>query len=325
VPVRTLKASATSRLKATYRKDSVLLGPLYRHVMRAAGTDDGERAMNVMHPSDLCKTDWCGRHDYYRMTETPAIEGSANPSFKMENVFAEGHTIHEKYQNWFWEMGILYGWWSCKNCWASFQALSPLVCPYCHSVLLEYREVPLVDSRLMISGHADAALHGLEGVGDCLVEIKSIGVGTLQFEAPHLHAAYLEGAKLDEIWFKLQRPFGSHLRQGLFYLYLSQGRYEQIVFIYESKFSQQTKEFVVKRNDALIANRLDEAKDVAQCIRSGIVPDRPIWAEEDGPLCKSCPYRNTCWSKEKTHEAPTPVYKVTRTTQVKRQRALRQA
>ena len=34
----------------------------------------------------------------------------------MENVFAEGHAIHAKYQTWLWEMGVLFGDWLCLDC-----------------------------------------------------------------------------------------------------------------------------------------------------------------------------------------------------------------
>ena len=27
--------------------------------------------MQYMHPSDMAKPDWCGRHDYYRIVGTP--------------------------------------------------------------------------------------------------------------------------------------------------------------------------------------------------------------------------------------------------------------
>ena len=59
-----------------------------------------------MHPSDMAKKDWCGRHDYYRIVGTPPEKNSkANPSFRMSNVFAEGHAIGGKYQQWMWETG----------------------------------------------------------------------------------------------------------------------------------------------------------------------------------------------------------------------------
>ena len=65
--------------------------------MRTIGNGDSERSTKVMHPSDMSHKEWCGRHDYYRIIDTPIEKTSkANPSFRMENVFAEGHAIHRQ-------------------------------------------------------------------------------------------------------------------------------------------------------------------------------------------------------------------------------------
>ena len=61
------------------------------------------------------------------------------------------------------------------------------------------------------------------------------------------------------------------------------------LFIYESKFHQQTKEFVVDYNKALIAPVLEVVREVSQGYRAGIAPDRPTWATgPEGKVCVSC-------------------------------------
>ena len=57
-------------------------------------------------------------------------------------------------------------------------------------------------------------------------------------------------------------------------------RYEEIAFIYESKFHQQTKEFVVSYNPSLIAPILETAREVAKAVAQDIPPARPEWAED---------------------------------------------
>lgn len=324
---REIRDSALQRLKGTYKSSSGLLLPqVERHVMKTAtGGRPDDHSSKHMHPSDMAKTDWCGRHDYYAITGAPVGKVSkANPSFRMSNVFSEGHAIHAKWQTWFWEMGVLVGMWHCKECGHLWYAMSPAECQFCKSERLEYKEYPLRHNNFMVEGHADAAVHLPED--KALVEIKSIGLGTLRFEAPRLYQQYLDGKPAEDIWFSISHPFGSHMRQGQLYLWMAWPAYERIIFVYESKFTQATKEFVVDYNKSFIAPVLETAKDVAQGIRAGIAPDRPIWAKAPGDkVCSSCVYRSTCWELEENHaevEAPAPA-RVQRSKLGKRRATLR--
>lgn len=326
--MRVVRQSALQRLKDTYRTKSGLLLPrIERHVMRQSSTDrPDDHDLTYMHPSDLAKKDWCGRHDYYRMVGTPVEKTSkANPSFRMENIFAEGHAIHGKYQDWLWEMGVLVGFFGCKECGHRWYAKSPTSCQFCRSERLKYWEYPLRREQLRVEGHADAAVHGTDL--RALVEIKSIGTGTLRFEAPRLYQRYLDGAQPEEIWDSITHPFASHMRQGQFYLWMSWPVYEQIVFLYESKLHQQVKEFVVDYNKAFIAPILEGVKEVSQGFRAGIAPDRPDWATgPDGKVCASCVYRNTCWGVEGDviqENGDQPVIRINRARPAARKRALR--
>jgi hypothetical protein len=326
---RVVRASALRRLKDTYRDKGVLLHPLERHVMKSIESRPDDRAQDWMHPSDMSSPDWCGRHDYFRIINTPVEHTSkANPSFRMSNVFAEGHAIHGKYQTWLWEMGVLWGDWQCKECGHRFGALSPKQCQFCLSERIIYKELPMRHNLYRIQGHADAAVHDLDGWSG-LVEIKSVGINSLRFESPRLYNLYQDGMSVEEIWFRMNRPFASHLRQGMLYLWMTWPRYEQIVFLYESKFHQQTKEFVVDYNKRLIEPVLEDAREVSHALKSGIPPQRPYWATEaDGKVCSSCEYRHTCWQLEATHvqsRPPTPTVIVKRGSSVKRRRALRPA
>lgn len=298
---REFKPSALKRLKDTYRSQDILLPHLERHVMRSInGARPDDHSMKHMHPSDMCKSDWCGRHDYYRIVDTPVEKTSkANPSFRMENLFAEGHAIHGKYQQWLWEMGVLWGMWHCRECGHRYAALSPEECQFCRSTRLTYREVPLNRKLVLIEGHADGAVHADWFTG--LIEIKSIGINALRFEAPRLYQRYLDGEAAEDIWWKISRPFTSHLRQGMLYLWMSWPVYERIIFIYESKFHQQTKEFVVSYDKSLIAPLLETARAVTLAVEQGKPPERPVWAESaESKVCTSCSYRNTCWSRNDT-------------------------
>jgi hypothetical protein len=316
-------------LKDTYRSKDVLLPQIERHVMKSltdARPDD--HSMQMMHPSDLCKPDWCGRHDYYRIMGVESEKtAKQNPSFRMSNIWSEGTAIHAKFQQWLAEMGVLFGDWECRNCGHRYGALSPTTCQFCQSDRLTYRELPLLKRQMMVEGHADAAIHADWFRG--LVEIKSIGVGTLRFDAPRLYNLYQDGTSIEDIWKMINRPFASHMRQGQLYLWLSWPAYEEIVFIYESKTHQAVKEFRVSYNKSLIAPILEDVREVAQGVRAGIVPDRPAWATDPVvKVCTGCEYRRTCWQLGAPHGTETVRTKavtVQRGSSYRRKRALRPA
>lgn len=304
-----------------------LLPPMQRYVIRKVAEEEAEseRRTDIMHPSEMCKPDWCPRRDFYRMTlgDRRDIE----PRFTSELIFAEGHTIHDKYQAWLQGMGLLYGRWVCRDCGHSFFAQSPLVCPNCTSPSgrFKYREVPLENVEYMIAGHADGAVNfgndWLEVDEPFLIEVKSIGVGTVRVEFPALHRRYSDDElTLDQLWKEIKRPFPSHIQQATLYCWLS--GYKKMVFIYESKWNQQTKEFVVVPNFDHIEWLLSAAKDVAQSIRAGIEPYRPGWAKEDHKTCKKCPFHAECWGVKNEADQPKPVL-VRQAPAARRRKALR--
>jgi hypothetical protein len=305
-----------------------LLPPMQRYVIRKVADDEAEseRRTDIMHPSEMCKPGWCQRKDFYRITFGPRED--IEPRFTSELIFAEGHTIHDKYQAWLQGMGLLYGRWVCKECGHSFFAQSPLVCPNCTSSSgrFKYREVPLENVEYMIAGHADGAVNfgndWLEVDEPFLIEVKSIGVGTVRVEHPELHRKYTEGEyDLTRLWQEIKRPFPAHIRQATLYCWLA--GYKKMVFIYESKWNQQTKEFVVTPDFKVIEWMLEAAKDVAQSVRQGMEPYRPGWAKQEHRTCKACPFKGECWGvADDTTDQPKPVA-VRKAPAARRRKALR--
>lgn len=233
------------------------------------------RSTTVLHPSEIIKPDWCHRASWY------ALKGytvpKERPTMRLQNVFDEGHSIHAKWQQRFRDMRKLYGMWRCLNCQDTWWEDSPKGCQACGSLLLEYGEVPLTsDPRLRISGHADG---WIKGIGDdCLIEIKSIGFGTVRMESPRIAAS--SDGNLDEAWRQIRAPFRGHLLQGLLYLELGwqmvQAGFfeefpEEIVFLYELKSNQDYKEFTVQRTPDLVLPILRAARRIVTAL-DGDVP-----------------------------------------------------
>jgi len=313
----------------TVADSTVILNDVQRHVMARAVEPDLDRRSDILHPSEMAKASWCWRHDYYRIRGTPIDPSTSSPSFHMENVFEEGHGIHRKWQGWLHEMGVLYGVFFCTECHERWWDTAPMTCPHCGSLRMpRYREIPLEAPELCIAGHSDGGIYK----GDVLrlLEVKSLSLGTLRFEAPELYERYQNNESLDIIWRDIKRPFPSHLRQGAMYLWLiNRGQQAipvpEIVFIYEWKPTQQVKEFVVKYNPRNVERMIGGAEMVTEALQLRRPPKRPAWAvDEDVKNCHSCPYRKTCWKlvdgPDPTH-AP-PVIPVKRAASSVRRRAL---
>jgi hypothetical protein len=138
---------------------------------------------------------------------------------------------------------------------------------------------------LRIHGHADGWVKGLGD--DCLIEIKSIGAGTLRFEAPEL--LYDADGDLTKAWKNIRRPFRTHLLQGQMYLELAKRQFgddapNEIVFIYELKADQDYKEFTIKSDYYVVERIFNAAQKVINAVDAGVSPECNV--NPDG--CKSC-------------------------------------
>lgn len=326
-----LDSVTAKRLKETYKRKQVVLHLIERHVMKKANEPDLERRSDILHPSEMCKADWCPRHDFYRIIGIE-VTGSVNAGFRLENIFDYGHSIHAKYQRWLQEMGILWGTWECKDCKHRWIGNTPATCPSCASDLIKYKEIPLASAEYMIEGHADGGLL-IEDSVPLLLEIKSIGMGTIRIDAPVLWKEFEEkDLTIEQVFWRITRPFPSHIRQGMLYLFLARAltgiEFSTIVFIYEFKATQETKEFVLTYNEAIVRPLLEKAKTVVDAVDTGVPPERPEWAEIEGKVCKACEYKHECWgttprgSKKSEAPAERPVV-VRRATAAKRRRAIR--
>jgi hypothetical protein len=265
------------------KRETRLMGSLERHILTQPFD---ERSQDVLHPSDLIKPEWCALAAYHALRGN-YVETREKLTLRQVSIFAEGHAIHAKWQGWFRDMGILYGMWRDKTgtSWGVAKDVHPSV---------DYAEVPLHSAKHRISGHADGWIKGLGD--DCFIEIKSIGTGTLRFEAPAI-LAQAEG-DLEKAWRNVKQPFRAHQLQGQMYLHLAHLMVEEgllesapkeIVFIYELKANQDYKEFVVQYNPEFVADIFDKALDVVWAVDN----NRPPMCSIDSVAgCKRCePYR----------------------------------
>jgi hypothetical protein len=245
----------------------------------------GDRSTTVLHPSEIIKKDFCLRASYFLLSGRTKI--AEKPNLRLQSIFDEGHAIHAKWQSWFQEMGVLYGRFTCVACNFSVFDLGPVECPNCNKPTMEYREVTLFDDELRIKGHTDGWIKNIGN--DCLIEIKSVGPGTIRSEAPQLFTE--AGSDFMKAWSNVRRPFSSHILQGQMYLELMKrmgNNVDEIVFLYELKADQSYKEFSIKADFEIVRHVFDKAKKVVSAVEAKEVPD---CNNTPGGTCKQCsPY-----------------------------------
>jgi hypothetical protein len=250
----TPKSTKSSALKAYLdagKKDTVVLGAIERHLLTLPR--DRSRRQDVLHPSEVTKSDWCIRRTWMVLHGAEAAQ--SNPNLRLSSIFAEGHAIHSKWQGWLESLDLLVGVWECPVHGPWWGKRSEL----CTDHHVDYREVPVRHDDLVIAGHADGWL-----TTGHLLEIKSIGTGTLRM------GGVFVGSSLEEGFGNLNRPLVGHVRQAMLYLYCLKWMYiaeilpedyvppDKILFIYECKANQEAKEFVVEYDETYLEPFLEK-------------------------------------------------------------------
>lgn len=281
----------TKNFKETLKYKGRIIPVVSQVLANKTSIRNAHRDTDHLHPSEISKKDWCPRSSWYKINKYEASEESM--SFGRLNIFEEGHAIHAKWQGWLQEAGILAGVWQCVWCDYRWYECAPSHCPECISNEFVYREVPIHSPEYRIIGHADGEIQDEQGTA--LIEIKSVGLGSLRWENPTLFNAYTSGeVKFEELFKNIKKPFSSHIRQGSLYMFCT--GIHTIIFIYEWKPTQEVKEFVVEFQQELIQPILDGCKEVINHLDSGIIPSRPQWAvTSTANGCKYCPYKKECW------------------------------
>lgn len=307
-PRREKPSGRVARFAAARKNQNDLLADCERLLLREADEpqqqNGGVRRNDVIHPSEMAKSDWCPRATYLRILNAragiiPVVEAH---HFQLENIFEEGHEYHRKWQARFRRMHRLAGRWFCEACSHRWHGVSPFDCPECGAPTdaITYHEVGLRDDAALISGSADGEVIALNTeADDVLIEVKSVGEGTIRQEMPQVlmqHTYEVDDKHwkgktkkvLDHrgVWKDITKPFGPHLRQGLIYLRLrNDPRIQRIVFIYEYKPTSAVKAFYVTRDDAEVEELWQLCGDIVYALDKGGEPPRCI--ERDG-TCKAC-------------------------------------
>lgn len=264
-------AGTLKKLVDAGKKETRVLGSVERWLL--AKPKDTSRPSDVIHPSAMVKADWCHRAEYFTLQGAEPAPPKYRQGMKTLLTFEEGHRIHDRWQTWFWGMNKLYGVFRCNYCKHDFWAQSPDSCPECGYTSLKYREVPVRSAEHGISGHADGWLKGFKD--DMLLEVKSVGEGTIRWEDPGFWMA--NGTDFKKAWANLKAPFQTHIMQSQVYLKLleltdPEDHPKEAIFIYESKVDQEVKEFVIPKSDFGITHLFDSAAMIMEAIKNQTPP-----------------------------------------------------
>jgi hypothetical protein len=262
----------------------IILPKVKDHMLMMFGPDL-DRDPTVIHPSEMAKPDWCPRATYLRIVSGKWPQEAEGFDFVRENIFATGNDIHVKWQERMIAAGLpMWGDWECRVCktrargclkpneeadWHEYHA-----CDNAGEVShqWQYAEVTLNARReLLIAGHSDG------GFDNSLVEIKSIGLGTVRMDAPDLLRKHQDGRMTDltGLWRDITRPLRSHLAQGDVYLHLAHVLglpFDQIVYLYEFKPNQMVKEFTIKYDAGRSMRLIAKAEQIKYAVEHGIPP-----------------------------------------------------
>jgi hypothetical protein len=315
--VRVASASSGWVKDKVTKKSHPIITDLQQYYIDSVGERNRTRDTEHIHPSEMSKSSWCQRQTLYRITDTTVDDDYERERlyWRLASIFEEGHEIHAKHQNAFWEMGTLYGMWECARCEHKWWALAPAVCESCASIHVEYREVPIRFPEYHLIGHTDGLHVDVEDPGDGPAEVyrnlemKSVGIRSIEMEIPGVYQRWKEsGAGLDALWSSIKIPFPSHQRQVQIYMATlrSMGfEVTETLFIYEFKANQDLKGFIVKYNERAAQKILEQARMIFEARESGSMIDRPDWATPKSKECKECPWKGRCWENDGVQDQET--------------------
>ena len=257
---------------------------------------DTSRRQDVLHPSEMVKSDFCEREAYFRILR--AREGDIpepeRPGLRLQTIFDVGNAAHSRWQNYLGTTGNMWGFWKCVGCGnvTGPSTMSPWPCGFCGHQGKNYEEIGL--DHGLFSGHTDGWLKWHDGSPDSLLEIKTIGTGTIRTYNPGLLMD--ADGNLEKAFNSIRRPFIDHRRQVMTYLWLTREMYDaytlderppaDAVVLYECKANQAIKEFTIAYDEELIEDVIESSEYLEDRLKKR----RPPKCSNDPKVgyCKNC-------------------------------------
>lgn len=293
-PIQRVKPGELSSFLKKTRQAGRITSAMERHL--ATRELDTSRRQDVLHPSEMVKSDACLREMVIRIRN--AREGILpdfeRPGLRLQTIFDVGNATHERWQHRLGEIGLMWGYWKCVGCGnvTGPSTMGPWPCGFCGHQGKTYVEVGLTHG--LFAGHTDGWLKWPTKDPDSLLEIKTIGTGTIRTYDPGLLLD--NDGNLEKAFSSIRRPFKDHRRQVMTYLWLTREMYESYelderppedaVVLYECKSDQAIKEFTVAYDEELIADVIEAAEDVEWYLKHNKTPKCSVDPKKGS--CKKC-------------------------------------
>lgn len=273
-----VKGSITG-INSIVKSNGILIPAINTHLL-SKNCFDPDRKHGWNSPSGIGN---CQRYNYFLRTNT--IPDTVHIDPRLQRIFDNGTAVHVRLQRYLMKQGILLD-----------------------------DEAPLFNEEYQIMGTTDGLL--LDGDSLAVLEIKSINSNSFKYlmdaKDEHKEQASVYMFCLNEMRKEILR--GNRLTLEQSYLnklsYLSDEKREdrfnrfkgtldllekypkpitKVIFLYESKDTQELKEFPLIDNKEEIKKALDKFKSINNAVLSGEIP--PV---ETSFKCNSCVYKSRC-------------------------------
>ena len=288
------------------------LEPIYNDWLTGEHVESQFRDYSYYHPSDL---GYCIRKSVMMKM---GYEGVYYTLPRLQRIFENGHGTHARYQEHFSRMGILYGRWECNNCYhvmGKEELLGiprPSSCEKCNNpktktvydnngncifgpyALFTYQELPVEDKKMGVKGHTDG-----------VVKIKN-GFHVVDFKT-------CSQSGFSEVSISCL-PMEAHVYQINIYMHLL--GLDRGILLYENRNDLKIKEFLLFKDNEIIAEVIKRIIIGEKSIANGVIPDIPghlmsnSFACAGYPGCPPCPFYGRCFPEQyKLAQDTEPKYK----------------
>lgn len=248
-------------------------------------------------------------HYYYAKGWISVDRSSLKIDPVSQRIFDNGHWMHDRWRLYLEKSGALMGVWVCEKCNTKhgdkekLGVLKPSHCNICDHEKIHYEEISLFNEETWWGGHVDAVIdvelfrkYQLNLAFNGNIPENYQGTETNSYEDKYLLVDFktINPRSYND----LTAPMSDHITQMQIYLFLTGLKYGK--FIYEDKWTQNTKEYLVVRDDNLIAVKKEESFNLkytlthtnSQGLR--VLPAR-AYQERTHRNCLQCQFRGHCW------------------------------
>lgn len=248
-----------------------------------------------LHPSSMSG---CLRAKFYEWIGAPE-KSPWDGGGRSQRIFGNGDKMHERFQEYYAKMGVLWGSWRCHGCqgYGECQVTKDIegvkVGTGCKILDCTIPECPRGFSRewtdpdqpikprfyyvepgffieeLRVKGHTDGIIIGKDKRH--ILELKSMK---------------------QEYWQSLIEPKPEHIDQAQ--IYCGAFGCDGIIFQYESKNTQEIKEFIVPADPAKYEEMLQKARTFWACLEQGTLPNKVCRTVAEG---RWCAFKEYCFTE----------------------------